>query len=89
MLSPDCCLHGLCSVLLAWPLLIVACMLLVVLFFVVAPCVVGLVFVDCRWCYIACCALLVAGVVGSSGHWRVHIVGCLLVVAGVVDYCGY
>ena len=68
MLSPDCCLHGLCSVLLAWPLLIVACMLLVVLFFVVAPCVVGLVLVDCRWCYFACRALLVVGVAGSSGH---------------------
>ena len=62
--------------LFAWPLLSVACMAFahcclhavgcVVL--IVAPCVVGLVLVDCRWCYFACCALLVVGVVGSSGH---------------------
>ena len=56
---------------------------------IVAPCVVGLVLVDCRWCCVVCCALLVAGVVGSSGQLHVHIVGWMLVVVGVVDYCCY
>lgn len=76
-------IHAQHRLLFAWPLFSVACMTFahcrlhdvgcVVL--IVAPCVVGLVLVDCRWCYFACCALLVVGVVGSSGHWRMHIVG--------------